>query len=192
MKKTITKQTPEGALVISISNDGCGGNPYFSITADLYEKGKPLTDRNYIAGGCLHDKILVAAPSLKPFVDIHLSDLEGIPMHAVENGFYWLCKAAGIPQEYAPKQDAETCFSDLLSHLRIDKQEGNKIMGEVVTKYMDGKDKLLFDEITPETRAKQEQQGILDAKNEFKKIVDSIKPRWQNEASQAIKQLENL
>lgn len=194
MKKQITKKTAnEEPLIIKISTDGCGGNPYFSITADLYEKGKPLTDRNCIACGCLHEEILAVAPELKPFVDLHLSTLEGVPMHAVENGFYWLRKAAGLPQEYAPDQDAETCFSYLCGHLRVDLTEANKIIGEVVNKYIDGKAKIEISEpVTRKCLEIQTKQGICDAKNHFKKIVDSMKPRWQNEAAQAIKQLEKL
>ena len=119
MKKTITKKHPEGFIRINISTDGCGGSPYFSITADLCEDSTFRNSKIH-ACGCLHDEILAVCPELKPFVALHLSSLDGIPMHAVENGFYWLCGAAGLPQPYAPEQDAETCFEYLLNHLRID------------------------------------------------------------------------
>jgi len=72
-------------------NDECkNGHQDFAITADIYQKGKPQTDRYFIAGGCCHDEIIKARPDLKIFVNLHLCDYEGIPMYAVENGYYHL------------------------------------------------------------------------------------------------------
>lgn len=72
-------------------NDECkNGHQDFSITADIYKAGKPKTDRYHISGGCCHDEILKAFPEFKIFVDLHLCDYLGNPMHAVANGFYHL------------------------------------------------------------------------------------------------------
>lgn len=72
-------------------NDECkNGHQDFSITADIYEKGKPKTDKYFICGGCCHEEILKARPDLSIFVNLHLCDYKGIPMYAVENGFYHL------------------------------------------------------------------------------------------------------
>jgi hypothetical protein len=72
-------------------NDECkNGHQDFSITGDIYEKGKPKSDRYCIAGGCIHGEILKAKPELKIFVDLHLCDYKGIPMHASANGYYHL------------------------------------------------------------------------------------------------------
>lgn len=72
-------------------NDECkNGHQDFAITADIYEKGKPKTDRYFISGGCCHEEIVKAAPDLEIFVRLHLCDWEGIPMYAVENGYYHL------------------------------------------------------------------------------------------------------
>lgn len=72
-------------------NDECkNGHQDFSITGDIYEKGKPKTDRYHICGGCIHEDILKARPDLKIFVELHLCDYTGVPMHAVANGFYHL------------------------------------------------------------------------------------------------------
>jgi hypothetical protein len=46
---------------------------HFSITAD----GKNRC-------GCLHEEILDYRPDLKCFVDLHLSDIKGQPMHTEE------------------------------------------------------------------------------------------------------------
>lgn len=72
-------------------NDECkNGHQDFSITATGWEKGKPHIDRYLIYGGCCHEDILKARPDLKIFVNLHLCDYEGIPMYAIENGYYHL------------------------------------------------------------------------------------------------------
>jgi hypothetical protein len=88
----VTKDAEGNNMYIKIRlNDEChNGHQDFSITCDIYEKGKPKTDRYHIMGGCCHDEILKALPELKQFVDLHLCDYKGIPMHATANGFYHL------------------------------------------------------------------------------------------------------
>ena len=72
-------------------NDECrNGHEDFSITADFWKLKKPRTDKNWIMGGCCHEEILKLRPDLKIFVDIHLNDFRGYPMHYVENAFYHL------------------------------------------------------------------------------------------------------
>lgn len=88
----LTKDTDGNRLEIYIRlNDECkNGHQDFSITASAWEKGKPKTDKWNIYGGCCHEEILAVRPDLLPFVKLHLSDWEGVPMYAVENGFYHL------------------------------------------------------------------------------------------------------
>lgn len=90
--KINTNDTEGNNMTISIRlNDECkNGHQDFAITADVYKKGKPKTDRYFVMGGCCHDEILAVRPDLKIFVDLHLCDYKGIPMHAVENGLYFL------------------------------------------------------------------------------------------------------
>lgn len=87
-----TKDEEGNSLKIEVTlNDECkNGHQDFSITATGWLKGKPRTDKNMIYAGCCHEEILRAAPELKIFVDLHLSDAEGVPIYAVENGFYHL------------------------------------------------------------------------------------------------------
>ena len=66
-------------------------------------------------------------------------------------------------------------------------------MGKVVNAYIDGKAKIATsDNVSLRCKEEREKQGLFDSKNAFKKEVDSMRERWQNEAEQAIKQLENL
>lgn len=90
--KIITNDVDGNTMHINIRlNDECkNGHQDFAITADIYQRGKPKTDKYCIMGGCCHEEILKVRPDLKIFVDLHLCDYTGTPMHAIENGFYFL------------------------------------------------------------------------------------------------------
>lgn len=92
LRFTTSKTIGSKTIYVKIRlNDECkNGHQDFAITADLYEAGKPKTDRYHISGGCIHDEIIKFFPEFKIFVDLHLCDYEGIPMYAVENGYYHL------------------------------------------------------------------------------------------------------
>jgi hypothetical protein len=62
--------------------------PYFSLTGELCN----LRKRNdpVEMGGCMHEELVREWPELAPLAAIHLSDENGVPMHAVDNGAYWL------------------------------------------------------------------------------------------------------
>lgn len=106
-----TKDAEGNDLIIKIRlNDECkNGHQDFSITAEGWEKGKPHTDKYMIYGGCCHDEILKAQPILKMFVDLHLSDCEGVPMYAVENGFYHLHEGFNNTKPENPAFKSEFC-----------------------------------------------------------------------------------
>lgn len=89
-------------LFNSVNADGTGfvikgglhslaGNdlPYFSCTYTEYDRYKD------VAGGH-SDEILRQAPHLKPLMLMHLSDINGVPEHAVENSWYWLAGASTV------------------------------------------------------------------------------------------------
>lgn len=88
----IYESTNYADLIIDIRlNDECkNGHEDFSITGTMHQKGKPKNDKYFLAGGCIHDEILKARPDLEIFVKLHLSDADGIPMHAISNMFYRL------------------------------------------------------------------------------------------------------
>ena len=70
-------------------NDECkNGHQDFSITGEIYQAGKPRNDRNMIMAGCCHEEILKYFPQFKIFIDLHLCDYKGIPMHAAANMHY--------------------------------------------------------------------------------------------------------
>ena len=63
------------------------GKPIYSITANIDRRAG---NNRWVSesGGCLHDEIIAHYPELQPLVDVHLSDADGVPMHAYENAAY--------------------------------------------------------------------------------------------------------
>ncbi len=122
MKAKITVTKPNGEiLIISMRcDDECkNGHDTFSITADIYKKGtKVFSDRNWLSGGCQHEEIVNAKKSLAPLVALHLSDGDGVPMYAIENGYYYMTNS-----EYGIKVLAE--------HLRINLDEAQKLKNTI-------------------------------------------------------------
>ncbi len=64
--------------------------PYFSITGTIYKTNAKGERGNCIVRGCIHDKILKVFPKLNDLVSMHLADSDGMPMYALENGWYHL------------------------------------------------------------------------------------------------------
>lgn len=107
--KLINKENGEIVIATIRLNDECrNGRQDFAITADVYEK-EPLTQSNCIGGGCMHKKIVAAKPELQIFVDLHSSDANGVPMYAVENGFYHLRKGFNNTKPNDPNFAGEFC-----------------------------------------------------------------------------------
>jgi hypothetical protein len=70
-----------------VHRDG-NSNAYFSITGEVKHQAK---NNRWVfdTAGCIHQEIVEQFPRLKPLCDIHLSDQNGVPMHAYENAGYW-------------------------------------------------------------------------------------------------------
>ena len=87
-----SKEVNDTVVYVTIRlNDECNnGHNDFSITGEVYKKGKPKTDRYMVCCGCCHDEILEAFPEFKIFVDLHLCSSDGYPMFLGKNAAYWV------------------------------------------------------------------------------------------------------
>lgn len=89
-------------------NDECRNrHEDFSITATFWSPGRARVDGNMLCGGCCHDIILEVRPDLKMFIDLHLADVDGMPMHTAANGYYHL-KGGDVSMERYFGLPAET------------------------------------------------------------------------------------
>ena len=161
----IYKKVPLGSGILTIYAGlrYIRGNsaPYFSLTAGSEEYGY----------GMLHDLILEHCPELAPLADLHISDINGVPMHAVENGWYWLKGAAGdqgsfFSESINPEEEPEKCMQMLAKHLRISNAEAQKLIQE--------------------TTRSVKRVGSITAKQEFARYIERLKPHWKAEADEAI------
>lgn len=121
-KTTFSKKGIDYIVTIKLADECRNGHNDFSITADTYLTGKPYTDRNNQGGGAMGDTIAKLKPEFKIFNDLHLSDVTGVPMHGIANGYYWMNE--GNNKDYA------------ISTLRITEDE--------YTTLKNCKDKLIF------------------------------------------------
>jgi hypothetical protein len=89
--------------------------PYFSLTGEIWAIGNngERKGKDCLACGMIHDEILKHWPDLKPLANLHLSDINGVPLHAIENGWYYY---GGT--EYHNRDDQE-----LADHLRVSLEE---------------------------------------------------------------------
>ena len=99
--------------------------PYFSLTADIREDRGGWW-RDY-GGGCQHQEILRLWPELAPLADLHLCDMDGAPLHAEANGWYWLAGAlGGLGEEFHganspfPPRSEDDCMRMFAQHIRSD------------------------------------------------------------------------
>jgi hypothetical protein len=66
-----------------------GQAPYFSLTGELVNKRRSPAHQVEMAGQ-MGPEPIAEWPELAPLQRIHMSDENGVPMHAVGNGLYWL------------------------------------------------------------------------------------------------------
>lgn len=159
---------PRHRIVVTAGLHQLGANlrPYFSVTCEVINKRKS-GDRAIEEGGAAHELIAEHFPELAPVIALHLSDDEGVPMHAVENARYWAgrtqFKTADVRK--APDRGLERVdlpwLPYLASHLRI-----------------------------PEDAAAA--LARLDDDAAFVADIEAQRPRWQAEAAEAVALLLDL
>ena len=98
--KTISRTLPSGDYVeatLEVRHPGGTLSAGFSLTGAVWEQRGRMSGTTRHArrpedpdmAGQVTDHILQAFPHLAPFAAAHLADLDGTPMHAVANGWYF-------------------------------------------------------------------------------------------------------
>lgn len=102
-------------------------SPGFSITGSLWSatsrwsgRCRKRADPEPDACGMIHDQILHAAPELAPFIEVHLADQQGLPMHAKANGWYFY---SGKNAEYHQRSYSTQDHDDAAQALHIAPEE---------------------------------------------------------------------
>lgn len=102
MKVSIYRDVPgsDSRVVAELElreDDPRGLSDAFAVTGELYErhgtwsgKAQHENGREPDACGAIHGEILKAFPGLAPLVALHLSDPDGVPMHAAANAAYFI------------------------------------------------------------------------------------------------------
>lgn len=148
--------------------------PYFALTADVYRKNNNNGSWEDDSGGACHDLILNFYPEFADFAALHLSDIDGVPMHAAENGYYWLagCVEGGLGEQYhggsgSSAKTPNECLNILCDHFRITKVEALALISKISGYY--------------------DSDGTMGAKIALTVWVETQKPRWKKEADDCIK-----
>lgn len=151
--------------------------PYFSLTLESWRDGREGTF------GAAHDEIVRLWPELEPLAALHLSSINGTPMHAAGNGYYWLAGAAGhgFGDRYhggsgSNAKTPEQCLEILAKHLRISPIEATALRDEALHIY-NGINQ--YDRVYNRTGGKV----IRDWMDDWCKTQ---RPRWKAEAGRAI------
>lgn len=156
-----SKKVADGFLVADSKLHLLGGNarPHFSVTGELwktegaYRRGN---ESGLLTCGAIHDEILAGFPELAPVVAVHLADDDGVPMHAVANGWYFYSGAAEAYERAYPKwHDPEKILPPKVraaSALRVEPDE------------------------IPD--------GL--HKDEFEAFAEALRPRWLADAAKAL------
>lgn len=149
--------------------------PYFSLTLD---------SNDHCGAGS--DMIPIIWPDLAPLAALHLSDINGQPMHAESNGWYWMAGAlGGARQQYhggngSPAKSPDECLRVFASLMRIDLDQAHAMRAELQAAPLS---------MGPYTRAWTDapatsQRALLD------EWVKGEAQRWKAEADAAIMQFD--
>jgi hypothetical protein len=170
-KFTSTKDTGRGMIDVEAGLHKLGNqSPYFSVTATGW-RNKTRCDSSWSFGGCCHDLILEHWPELAPVIALHLHDVDGIPMHAEDNGWYWLAGAlGGMGEQYhggnGTGKTPDQCLQVFADHCLISVERAREIAEDVNSRR------------SPRWR--------------WRGIMDELKPMWKQRADEAIALLDRL
>lgn len=174
--------------------------PYFSLTADL--RGSDGTD----SGGAMHQEILRHFPELADLARLHLSEIDGVPIHAEANGWYDLAGAlpngageryhAGNSERNMPKAPdaprrgpwdttdsrnptSEECLEIFAHRVRVDLATARELQDRITAEWE--RTRTLYEDSAEWTR-----ESWTGARAAFGQWIRDQFPRWQREAEDCI------
>lgn len=153
--------------------------PYFSLTGDIDRAHMGLWVED--SGGCIHEEILKHWPELKPLADLHLSDMDGVPMHAAANAWHWLRGSFKVEMDvgrWAPEQPAEVCLQYFADHVRISLAEAQELRWAIRARAR---------EFVSDYERVWEGKHLPFMEQSLNAWIEAQKPRWKAEAEAAIK-----
>lgn len=168
-RRTTSRDGIPGTVTFGLEYLNGNTSSHWTVTAWYKGKGQEF-------GGCCHDEILAKEPDLAPFVALHLSDSDGSPMHAEDNGWYWLAGAlGGLDERYhggnsQPAKSPDECLRIFAEHARVSPTVARE----------------LADKIGQIWSTKG------NAKQEFHAWIEAQRPRWRAESDNARKLLATL
>lgn len=160
-------------------------SPYFSLTYTQHRKGFP---NQCYSGGAGHETIRQHfGDRFNQLAALHLSYMDGEPMHAEANGWYWLAGAMGGAgetfhggnakgQHWKPdgsfdgyrESTRDECLETFARHCRITIDEAAAIRRECIIEYAENPD------------------GWKAAREVMNLRLADMRPRWKAEAEAAI------
>lgn len=164
--------TVYGGLHMIASND----RPYFSLTYWSHRKGHPGQCQS---GGAGHEEIRRwFGARFDDLAALHLSDIDGVPMHAEANGWFWLAGAlGGAGERYHGGNNGQSltparCLELFARHARISMDEAEAIRYECAG---------VLEPIAPGRPHNPESARATMAAH-----LRGMRPRWKAEAEAAI------
>lgn len=162
--------------------------PYFALTYTSHRSGHP---RQLESGGAGHERIAEVFPGrFDDLAALHLSTIDGVPMHAEANGWYWMAGAlGGAGEQYhggnADRQHwrdvdgvrtfdgyrhstPDECLATFADHARITVEEAAALRDELRDEHANNPD------------------GWTAARATLALRLDDMRPRWKAEALAAI------
>lgn len=158
--------------------------PYFSLT-NITDVRTPSGLFQEVSFGCDNTMVVRLCPEYQNLADLHLSDIHGVPMHAVANGWYWFVGASdykyGERYHGGTSTSKERCLKILAKYLRVSLEEARSLSFPV-----ENVDDKIHIGMTVEEINKLKAGTLAKAKGAFEEYVLSHKPRWKAEAEACI------
>lgn len=130
--------------------------PYFSLTSETRT-----------STGCNHELVLQHFPQFADLAALHLSDIDGVPSHSVENAWYWFAGSKGGLGEKYHGANAQS-----------NKHSGNNTEDECA--------QIFADHIRISLDKAFLLRETINRKADLREFCEAQRPRWKREADECV------